>query len=128
MQNTISDYFVDNYVCNIDGFANFRLYSYKDFINTVLEDVINDYILQKEYSEYVNLLREYIKMQSPQSEVIHLIYSKDKKLLLDESRNIIANTCNAQVYLSDITFSSNVKRLFSNLCSLCCIYFFSLAA
>lgn len=107
LQDSIIKYFTNNTSCNLDGFINFRLYNYKSFINLVLETVINDYVLQKEYSEYVNLLQEYIKMQIPQSESVHLVYSTEKKVLLDDSKNVIANTSNPQIYLSDISFSSN---------------------
>ncbi|MBO5349959.1 MAG: putative sporulation protein YtxC [Clostridia bacterium] len=107
LQKSITDYFSTNSSCNLDGFINFRLYDYKNFINLILESIINDYVLQKEYAEYVSLLQEYISIQNPQSECIHLIYSNDTKILLDNSKNIIANTTNPQIYLSDISFSSN---------------------
>lgn len=107
LENCITEYFSKTSSCNLDGFINFRLYNYKNFINLILEAVINDYVLQKEYAEYVTLLQEYINMQTPQTETIHLIYNNDTKILLDESKNIIANTTNPQIYLSDISFSSN---------------------
>lgn len=107
LRDCIIEYFSKTSSCNLDGFINFRLYDYKNFINLILENVINDYIIQKEYAEYVNLLQEYINMQTPQTESIHLIYSNDTKILLDDSKNIIANTSSPQIYLSDISFSSN---------------------
>lgn len=107
LENCITEYFFNNSSCNLDGFINFRLYNYKNFINLILENVINDYVLQKEYAEYVSLLQEYISIQPPQTKSIHLIYSNETKLLLDDSKNIIANTSNSQIYLSDISFSSN---------------------
>lgn len=107
LNDCITKYFDKNSSCNLDGFVNFRLYDYKNFINLILEKVINDYIIQKEYNEYVNLLYEYINMQTPQTDSVHLIYSNDEKILLDDSKQIIANTSNPQIYLSDISFSSN---------------------
>ncbi|MBP3502987.1 MAG: putative sporulation protein YtxC [Clostridia bacterium] len=107
LKDCIIEYFSKTSSCNLEGFINFRLYNYKNFINLILENVINDYILQKEYAEYVNLLQEYISIQTPQSESIHLIYSNNAKILLDDSKNIIANTNSSQIYLSDISFSSN---------------------
>lgn len=103
----LNEYFSESKTCNIDGFINFRLYSYKTLINEALEHTINDFIIQKEYSEYVTLLRDYIDLQTPQSEDIHLIYNKNQKLLLDNQQNVITNASNSQVYLSDISFSSN---------------------
>lgn len=109
LKSCIYEYFVKHKTCILEGFINFRLHSYKTFINSVLEDTINDYILQKEYSEYVDLLQEYINIQPPQSKCVHLVYNENIKLLLDDSKNVITNTENigSQIYLSDISFSSN---------------------
>ena len=107
INNCIKSYFLEHSSCVLDGFINFRLFNYKNFINLILENTINDYILKKEYAEYVNLLYEYISIQEPQSESIHLIYGTDSKLLLDSSKNVITDTTNSQIYLSDFSFSSN---------------------
>lgn len=107
INNCIKSYFLEHSSCVLDGFINFRLFNYKNFINLILENTINDYILKKEYAEYVNLLYEYISIQEPQSENIHLIYGTDSKLLLDSSKNVITDTTNPQIYLSDFSFSSN---------------------
>ena len=107
INNCIKSYFLEHSSCVLDGFINFSLFNYKNFINLILENTINDYILKKEYAEYVNLLYEYISIQEPQSENIHLIYGTDSKLLLDSSKNVITDTTNSQIYLSDFSFSSN---------------------
>lgn len=107
LNNCILDYFSENSNCLLEGFINFRLYNYKNFVNLILEKTINDYIIKKEYSEYVDLLNEYISLQNPQSDVVHLIYSENEKMLLDENKKIITNMSSSKVYLSDISFSSN---------------------
>lgn len=92
LYNTLKFYFSNNSICILDGFINFRLYDYKNFINQILEKAINDYVLKKEYIEYVDLLSEYINLQDSQSSAIHLIYTDSTKILLDDSNNIITNT------------------------------------
>ena len=61
----------------------------ENFVNKMS---INDYVLKKEYIEYVDLLSEYINLQDSQSSAIHLIYTDSTKILLDDSNNIITNT------------------------------------
>ena len=107
IENAVTNYFKCAKNCNLDGFISFRLYEYTNLLNSILEEVIKDFVLKKEYLEYVSLLKEYVSMQVPLTDSVHLIYSDTKKILLDSSRNIIANTSNPKVYLSDITFSSN---------------------
>lgn len=107
IRNSLTDYFLMHPICNLEGFANFRLFNYRNLINHTLEDAISEYILKKEYFEYVNLLHEYIALQVPQTNYVHLLYSTNCKLLLDEYGTVLANTSNAHIYLSDISFSSN---------------------
>ena len=107
IENSLKIYFAENSFCNLDGFSTFRLYQYKKLMNEILESTINDYILQKEYAAYVGVLQEYISLQIPQTKCIHLLYGVNQKMLLDEYGNVIINPSNSQVYLSDISFSSN---------------------
>ena len=83
IENSLKIYFAENSFCNLDGFSTFRLYQYKKLMNEILESTINDYILQKEYAEYVGVLQEYISLQIPQTKCIHLLYGLNQKLLLD---------------------------------------------
>lgn len=95
-------------VLYLQGFVNFRIKKYIDELEYLLEDAINQYLLEKEYSEFVSLLKLYINSEPSQVDLVHLIYLKDTPLLLDENKNVIdidSNLFNAK-YLSDITFSS----------------------
>ena len=44
----------------LSGFINFRLQSYWDVLERIVEDAVNSYILEKEYNEFISLLRLYI--------------------------------------------------------------------
>lgn len=95
-------------VLYLQGFIAFRIKKYINKLENLLEDAINQYLLEKEYSEFVSILRLYINSEPSQTNLVHLIYLKDAPLLLDENKNIInidKNLLNAK-YLSDITFSS----------------------
>ena len=70
---------------------------------------VNQYIIEKEYKEFINLLKIYINSTEPKTDILHLIYINGESILLDKEKNIIKidqNINNAK-YLSDITFSSN---------------------
>lgn len=106
LEKNIIKFNEDFFRYNIDGFINFRIFNYKNFISSILEKQIHNYVVKKEYLEYVNLLRKYIQLQGPQTGTIHLIYTNNEKFLLDESGNIITTT-ESKKYLSDISFSTN---------------------
>ena len=91
---------------NIDGLINFRIYTYKNFLKSILEKEVHNFVVEKEYSEYVSLLNAYIKVQQPQTDTVHLIYTENEKMLLDSLENVITSTASKK-YLSDISFSTN---------------------
>lgn len=93
----------------LDGFINFRLQKYNAILDNIISEAVNHYIIEKEYMEFISLLKLYINSQNANTNVVHLIYKTSEPILLDENKNLIINSdesFNAK-YLSDISFSSN---------------------
>ena len=103
------DYFKTNHSVVLKGFIPFRT---KEYIEVLLEQIdrsVNKYIIEKEYVEFISLLKVYVNSEPSSFDVIHLIYHNGRPILLDENKNIInteTDMFNAK-YLSDISFSSN---------------------
>lgn len=107
--NSVLSYISENKSMILDGFVNFRLDSYLSTLDDVVDYCVNKYVVEKEYNEFINLLKLYIESKNSESNLIHLIYINGESILLDSSKNIISlknNIFNAK-YLSDISFSSN---------------------
>ena len=93
----------------LDGFVNFRLDNYYKTIEEIVDLAVNQYIIEKEYTEFINLLKLYIDSREPLSSIVHLVYTNGESILLDQNKSVINlqdNIFNAK-YLSDISFSSN---------------------
>lgn len=106
---SVLQYITSNKSMILDGFVNFRLEQYKKTIEEIVDLSVNQYIIEKEYTEFINLLRLYIDSKEPLSSTVHLIYTNGESILLNEKKQIINvddNIFNAK-YLSDISFSSN---------------------
>ncbi len=73
-----------------------------------MKNGISEYLIEKEYDEFVSLLRLYISSEESNIDIIHLIYCKNNPILLDKNKNIIKTDTGIlrAKYLSDITFSS----------------------
>ena len=102
-------YVKNNKTMVLDGFVNFRIREYSIILSEIVSDATSEFTIQKEYDEFVELLKTYIDTSSSKSKLVHLIYFNDDSLLLDENKNIISIDKNISTakYLSDITFSSN---------------------
>lgn len=106
---SVLDYIKQNKSFVLDGFVNFRLQNYMNNLDYIIDISVNKFLIEKEYDEFVNLLKLYISLSQPKSSLIHLIYYKDEIILLDSDKKIIKtddSILNAK-YLSDIDFSSN---------------------
>ena len=111
--SSISDSFF-SYLSNehsliLDGFVNFRLHFYIKSLDSIVDMCVNKFIIDREYHEFISLLKLYISSSDSTCDVIHLIYKNEESVLLDSSKNVISldNSINSFKYLSDISFSSN---------------------
>lgn len=109
LYDSIFSFVSNNKVLILDGFINFRLQSYTSILDNIVADAVNTYIIEKEYLEFISLLKLYINSQKNNSNVVHLVYKTSESILLDENKNIILNSEKLfdAKYLSDISFSSN---------------------
>ncbi len=109
LYNSIYSFISNHKILILDGFINFRLQDYTSILDDIISEAVNNYIIEKEYMEFISLLKLYINSQKNNSNIIHLIYKTSESILLDENKNLILNSeeiFNAK-YLSDISFSSN---------------------
>lgn len=60
IQNSFFEYLNENKSINLTGFINFRLFSYIKYLDSIIDICVNKFIIDKEYSEFVNLLKAYI--------------------------------------------------------------------
>lgn len=106
---SVFSYLQENKAMILDGFVNFRLDTYRKTLEEVVDSAVNQYIIEKEYDEFINLLKLYIESKDAIYPIVHLIYSNGESILLNQEKHVIHledNIFNAK-YLSDISFSSN---------------------
>lgn len=104
----------ENYLCFnksiiLTGFLNFRIKDYLSILEEVVDEAVNSFVIEKEYLEFISLLKMYINSQKSSCDVVHLIYNNESSILLDKDKNIIdvSDDIFKAKYLSDISFSSN---------------------
>ncbi len=105
----IEQYIKENKAIVLEGIINFRIKEYVKILDNIADMAVNQYIIEKEYTEFINLLKIYVATTEPGIDILHLIYTNGESILLDEEKNIVPlsdNVFNAK-YLSDISFSSN---------------------
>lgn len=107
--NDFETYLTSNKSIILSGFLNFRIKDYLSILEEVVDEAVNNFVIEKEYLEFISLLKMYINSQKSSCDVVHLIYNNETSILLDKNKNIIdvSDDIFKAKYLSDISFSSN---------------------
>lgn len=107
--NDFESYLKNNKSIILDGFLNFRIKDYISILEEVVDEAVNNFVIEKEYLEFISLLKMYVNSQKSTCDIVHLIYNNESSILLDKDKNIInvSDDVFKAKYLSDISFSSN---------------------
>jgi putative sporulation protein YtxC len=57
----------------LDGFITFRLKDYIEELEDAVDRAVDDYLMDKEYQEFIRLLRYFIEMQESRAEEVHVL-------------------------------------------------------
>ena len=97
------DYFDNSNSIMLDGFVNFRLKDYIKDLEEVVDKAVDDFLMDREYREFIRLLRYFVDIQEPKIDTVHVIVGYDNRyMLLDGSKKEITNEC-IQEYVNEIT-------------------------
>lgn len=97
------DYFDNSNSIMLDGFVNFRLKDYIKDLEDVVDKAVDDFLMDREYKEFIRLLRYFVDIQEPKIDTVHVIVGYDNRyILLDGSKKEITNEC-IQEYVNEIT-------------------------
>ncbi len=106
---SVFDYVSNNSLMDLSGFIQFRLKDYIEILDYLVDLSVNNFIINREYLKFIELLQDYISSSEPKIDIVHLIYLNKESILLDGENNVIPvneHILDAK-YLSDISFSSN---------------------
>lgn len=107
--DSFENYLITNKSIILTGFINFRIKNYMTILEDVVDEAVNSFVVEKEYLEFISLLKMYVNSQNSNCDIVHLVYNKNNSTLLDKDKNQInvSDDFFKAKYLSDISFSSN---------------------
>lgn len=76
---------------NIEGFIKFRLRFYIETIEEAIEKNIEEYLIEKEFKEFIRVLQYFVEIQEPKVDVVNVIFKGNRYQLLDEKNKVINN-------------------------------------
>jgi len=105
----IFEYLTSNKTVNLDGLVLFRIPKYIKLLDSIVDLCVNKFIIDREYIEFINMLKIYIHSKDCFCPEIHLIYKNNESILLDKNYKSIPydESFSKAKFLSDVSFSSN---------------------
>lgn len=83
-------YLNEHELLNIDGFIHFRLPVYKIDLSDVVEFAVAEFIMDKQYQEFISLLQYFVYVQDRKVAEVHIIHKEGSDfIILDEKHQVI---------------------------------------
>ena len=70
--DSFENYLVNNKSIILTGFINFRIKNYMAILEDVVDEAVNSFVVEKEYLEFISLLKMYVNSQNSNCDVVHL--------------------------------------------------------
>ncbi|MDP4089143.1 MAG: putative sporulation protein YtxC [Bacillota bacterium] len=75
----------ENNEININGFITFRMKELREDIEAIIDKVVEKYMVEKEYSEFIKLLKYFVEIQESKIDIINIVIdSKGKYAIKDK--------------------------------------------
>lgn len=72
----------NNRLFDLEGFLRFRAHEYRADIDKAVSSAVDEYVLEKEYHEFIYLLKHFLETQSPKIDILHVGISDKGKFHL----------------------------------------------
>ncbi|MNH89364.1 YtxC-like family protein [compost metagenome] len=115
----IRNYLEENTELNLDGFIAFRMKEYMDQIRETLEYVVDEYLLDKQYEEFIGLLKYFVHFQETQIGVVHLMHTGGSEFTIYNEHmmpleaavveGVVARIADNELELEDVIVSSLIS-------------------
>jgi putative sporulation protein YtxC len=82
ISNEIKQFFKKNNDLNLDGLLEFRLDEYKEELREVVEYAVDEFIMDKQYQEFISLLKYFVFIQEAKIPEVHLMHKGGHEFVL----------------------------------------------
>ncbi|MTI79701.1 MAG: putative sporulation protein YtxC [Firmicutes bacterium] len=114
----LKEYLSNNDHLVVDGFIQFRLKDYVSFLREVTESAVDEFLMEREYDEFIQILRYFAEIQEPKVNEVHVVLKPDSTYkLYDENKDVINSdyleefimTMNEEINYEDLVISALIS-------------------
>ena len=97
----IVKHFENNRALIVEGFLNFRCSRVILRLNELLDELIDEYLIDREFEEYLKLLKNFVDNQETGVSEIHLKPNPDNIEMWDEHKNLLSQNYLEQIVIEE---------------------------
>lgn len=114
----IQDYLESNNELIIEGFIRFRLKEYVSELKEAIDNAVDDFLMEREYSEFIQLLRYFVDIQDSKIDLAHVVakpngnfslYDKNKKSINNDNMEEFILDINSDISYEDLLISALIS-------------------
>jgi putative sporulation protein YtxC len=88
----LADFLNHNNHIILEGFATFRMQEYVKELEEIMDWAVRQYLVEREYQEFIRLLTCFVQMQQPKFHCVHVFAEKDSSFsIYDENMERISD-------------------------------------
>ncbi len=97
---------------NIEGFYNFRLHDCRCELRRVIDEAVESHLAEREYREFVRLLKYFLNLQQPKIDLIHLSVDQKGRVRITDHRFRQVDPCDWEEFdLTDFDEESDYEDI-----------------
>jgi len=100
----ITECLEENKEVNIEGLITFRMREFREDLDSIVEKVVEKYMVEKEYNEFIKLLKYFVEVQESKLEEVNIMIDNNGDYIVkDEFGNDILNNLMDELYETKYT-------------------------
>lgn len=100
----------ENDIINIDGFLTFRMRNFREDIESIIDYVFERYMVEKEYNEFIRLLKYFVDIQESKIEEVNIFITDEGDYVIkDKNDNDILNLFLKELCSEKIIVETNLE-------------------
>ena len=99
----LTEYMEANNDINIDGFIRFRLKDYVNELYDIADQAADDFIMDREYQEFIELLKYFVEVQDPRADMVNVVLRPNGAFKLFDEHAQVINSDYLEEFMLNIT-------------------------
>ncbi|MFD0590787.1 putative sporulation protein YtxC [Paenibacillus sp. GCM10027627] len=116
----VERYLAEQTELNVGGLLTFRLSSYRKELTEIVEYALDEYVLDKQYQEFISLLKYFVQLQESKVPLVHLLHKGGHEFALYDGSfqalepkppadRIVAEMLETEMNIEDMVISSLIS-------------------